>query len=116
MKLITDIVLFLISYLLSTVFLPLGFFYSVFKRIPRYYFNIAISIDQLGNTVMQGLFNDILVKKDRFRFGNPDETISSVLGKNKAIDNLTLLGKAIAWLLNKIQYHHVEKAIEQTKK
>jgi hypothetical protein len=39
-------------------------------------------------------------------------TISHVLGVNKEFKNLTYTGKALAWLLNKIEKDHVEKAIE----
>ena len=45
-------------------------------------------------------------------FGNPDETISSVLGKNQRDNTLTLLGKLIVWVLNMVDENHSEKAIE----
>jgi len=43
-------------------------------------------------------------------------TISHVLGVNKGFNNLTYTGKALAWLLNKIEKDHVEKAIEYERK
>ena len=60
----------------------------------------------------RSLFNDILIKKEGFRFGNPDETISSVCGRNKSVDTLLPLGKSLSKLLNKIEKDHVEKSIE----
>jgi len=50
----------------------------------------------------------MLVKKGK-HFGDEDETISSVLGRN--IDNLTIAGKCLVWLLNTIEKDHVQKAI-----
>jgi hypothetical protein len=57
-----------------------------------------------------------MIKKDGYRFGNEDVTISHVLGVNKRFNNLTYTGKALAWLLNKIEKDHVEKAIEYERK
>ena len=83
---------------------------------------MAISVDQLGNVTCVSVFNRILVR-DRLcdkktglmrsfeRFGNPDETISSVLGKNKIAGTLTWLGRAIAWILDKIDDNHCVKSI-----
>ena len=82
-------------------------------RHSQYHLNIGISYDQLGNAVGAPLFNVILRKSGGDRFGNPDETISSVLGKLKRSGHLTLLGKFFANLLNKIEVEHVEKAIEE---
>jgi hypothetical protein len=47
---------------------------------------------------------------DGHRFGDPNETVSHVLGKNKAQNKLYPIGKGLAWLLNKIDENHVEKA------
>ena len=84
-----------------------------FKKLGNYWFIMAISVDQLGNVVMSSLFNDILIKKYGHKFGDEDETVSMVLGVNKATGTLTKLGKLIADILNKIEHNHVEKAIEK---
>jgi len=76
----------------------------------KYLLNIAISYDQLANTVGGPLFNLILRKKGGHKFGNPDETISYVLGRLKASGHLTKLGKFFADMLNMIEDNHVEKA------
>ena len=82
----------------------------------KYHLNIGIAYDQLGNAVGAPLFNVILRKRGGDRFGNPDETISSVIGKLKRSGHLTLMGKFFANLLNKIEINHVEKAIEEDEK
>ena len=94
--------------LLSAIILPVGFVVGIIAALDNYLFRITKSIDQLGNVVCAELFDWMLVKKGK-HFGNEDETISSVLGKN--IDNLTVAGKALVWLLNTIEKDHVQKAI-----
>lgn len=112
-------ILLVIALLLSVVLLPVGFAFqvitSLFKAVDRYLFQIAKSIDQLGNVVCEHLFNLTLIKKEGYKFGNEDVTISHVLGVNKGKGTLTWTGEALAWLLNKIEKHHVEKAIENGK-
>lgn len=87
------------------------------KAIP-YYSNyirqIAYSLDQLGNVLCKELFDLFLIKKESTNlFGNPDETISSVLGKNELGKNLTIIGKLLVWILNKLDYEHTKNAIEK---
>lgn len=104
---------------MSTILFPLGWLYSLFtfklsiRKLSGYFKAIAISIDQLGNVVMANLMNDTLIKDDGHKFGDPDETISMVLGLNKKEKSLTNIGINIADILNKIEKNHVEKAIEK---
>ena len=69
----------------------------------KYFLNVLISIDQLGNT---------------FLGGDPDETISSRLGKMKKRNNGTIpwkrpLSKIVDWGLDKIDPNHSIDAIEK---
>ena len=73
------------------------------KKIGRYFVNILLSIDQLGNSVL---------------LGDPDETISSRLGRIKEkwggeIPWRRPVSRFTAWWLNKIDKNHVENAIER---
>lgn len=112
-------VLLVIAVLMSVVLYPLGWIYSIItfrgslKKLGSWWFVMAVSVDQLGNVVMSTLFNDILIKKYGYEFGNEDLTVSAVLGVNKKMGTLTKLGKFIADVLNKIDPNHVEKAIEK---
>ncbi len=112
-------ILLVIAVLMSIVLYPLGWIYSIitfrgsFKKLGAWWYVMAISVDQLGNVVMSTLFNDILIKKYGYEFGNEDLTVSAVLGINKQMGTLTKLGKFIADVLNKIDPNHVEKAIEK---
>lgn len=111
--------LLIIALVLSVILFPLGWLYSLFtfklsiRRLGSYFKAIAISIDQLGNVVMSNLLDDTLIKEHGYKFGNPDETISMVLGINKRDKSLTKWGVRLANILNKIEDNHVEKAIEK---
>jgi len=71
--------------------------------IGKWLLNILISIDQLGNTIIGG---------------DPDETISSRIGKMKVkhggrIPWYRPLSKVVDWGLDKIDPNHSIDAIEQ---
>lgn len=114
------VLLFLISIVLLAVSGPLGFIYGFFhafltqgiKGIGEYLLKIAISVDQLGNVMMQHVLNVLWVKKGRYNFGNRDETISSALGRNKNIDTLTGLGNWMDKLLDTIDPNHSLNSID----
>lgn len=73
---------------------------------------IAVSIDQLGNVLMQHLLNLLWIRKDGYPFGNRDETISSVLGRNKKFGTLTVFGKGIDRILDTIDPNHTLDSID----
>lgn len=114
------VLLFLISIVLLAVSGPLGFVYGIFhalftkglKGIGGYLLKIAISLDQLGNVMMQHLLNVLWVKKGRYNFGNRDETISSALGRNKRLDTLTGFGNWVDTLLDSIDPDHSLNSID----
>ena len=114
------LLLFLISIFLLLTTGPLGFVYGIlhglftrgFRGFGEYLLKIAVSIDQLGNVLMQHLLNLLWVKKGGYRFGNRDETISSALGKNKAQGTLTGFGKAIDAILDLIDPNHSLNSID----
>jgi hypothetical protein len=110
-------ILLIIALCLSVVLLPIGFAFqiitAIFKGIDKYLFRMAKSIDQLGNVVCEHLFNVTLIKKNGYKFGNEDVTISHVLGMNEQRDTLSNAGKMLALLLNTIDKDHNQKAIEK---
>lgn len=135
-----SLILFIVAIVLGTILIPLSFLYAIvtillksvalnFKwKYPKtilfslmlawfdyqaYFKNCAISIDQVGNTIGYKLFNDLFIKKYGHKFGNPDETISSVLGKNKLQNKLSIAGKILDWILNKLDPGHSIKSIEK---
>lgn len=86
--------------------------YRSFKEADKHWMKIAISLDQLGNVVGSYFFNDTLIKKYGYQFGDEDDTISKVLGINKEMGDLTCVGKKLADALNKVDENHVEDAVK----
>ena len=80
----------------------------------NYFEGVAVSYDQTANAENGIYYNDIMITKMSLNeFGFPDETLSSVFGKNKRSLTLTKFGSFWAWFLNKIERQHVEKSIEE---
>ena len=111
-------ILLLASLILITIFSPIVYIYGAIKSIflkgfDEYQKNIAISLDQTSNALGSYLFNDIFITKEsKHLFGNADSTISAVIGLNLRDDTLTLLGAVLAYILNRLDKGHTEKAIE----
>lgn len=114
------LLLFFISIVLMIFTGPLGLIYGIFHAlftkgltgIGEFLLKIAISVDQLGNVIMQHLLNLLWIKKGGYQFGNRDETISSVLGKNKQNNTLTVFGKSIDKILDFIDADHSLNSID----
>lgn len=109
-----NLILYIIAYLLGIIVIPIGMVWALFRPDRGgYFYKLALAIDQLGNVAMCRIFNDILIKPNRDRFGSEDETISSVLGKNQINKTLRPLGKFLVFLLDKIEKNHCIKSIEK---
>jgi hypothetical protein len=78
------------------------------KTLQIYFIEVALSLDNAGNVIMQHLLNDTLLIKNQhtYQFGNKKETISSVIGKNHLTNTLSPLGKALNSFLNFIDKDH----------
>jgi hypothetical protein len=106
-------VLFIVARFLQWILTPIFLIYALFraKNIDKYLFDIAFSIDQLGNVIGAPMMNDILLKKNPTKtYGNPDETISHVTGVNYMSNKLSIFGKILVMILNSIDKNHVQKA------
>ena len=106
------VLLSIVASLLIVLLAPIGVAFGFFRE--QYFKKLSISLDQFGNVAMMVIFDDILITKESIHlFGNPDETISSVLGKNKVANTLAPLGKFLDSILNKIDKNHSIKSIEK---
>lgn len=124
-KFLISIALAFVAMLLFVLLVPFGiiwglgasFFRAKFKeavdKLSIYFMTIAVSIDQSGNVFCKELFNDVLIKPKGNQFGDEDETISSVLGRNKLAGTLTWAGQALDWVLDKLDKNHSIKSIEK---
>ncbi len=76
----------------------------------NYFWNLLISIDQLVNVLLSPVLSIIFNPVDKF--GNPDETLSSVFGKNVQNGSCRAC-HLICKLLHKFDPNHCKKSIEQ---
>lgn len=112
--------LFIISLVLRRILEPFVYLYNatiaLFKgEWNQYNMDLAIAIDQYGNGLSRHLFNQTLLKKNPVhKFGNIDETISSVIGKNKVAGTLTWLGRVVDRGLEFLDPNHSVNAIDTT--
>jgi 8-oxo-dGTP diphosphatase len=118
------VLLYILSLLLSVILLPVGFVYGVVAAFWKHRFKtgvrnvnvkcleLAKSIDKYGNVACAELLNATLITKDSpYRFGKIEQTISKVVGYNYLFGYLTRTGRALNWVLNKIDRNHTVDAV-----
>lgn len=98
--------------LLSPIFYIFAFFNSSKNDWLKWKLELAIIIDIYGNVLGKYFWKAILIKKDGYKFGNPKETISSALGKNKLKGALTKSGKILCFILDTLDPNHCIKSID----
>ena len=115
-----EYLLFLIARTCGILLLPFGVVYSVIRRIfsggiGQYFIDIAYAFDVLINTFFGDFFNDIFKKRNykAYRYGNPKDSISKVLGKNMQRGQLTKFEWKVCRFLNWLDKDHVQKAARQ---
>ena len=115
-----NFVLFLLAVVLGCILFPIGIIYSLVKYSiwgkGSLLLRIAIAIDQMGNKILEDLFNDLLITEEGYRFGDVRETVSSAIGKNKVKGTLTRLGIALDAILEFFDENHSIKSIKEFKK
>jgi hypothetical protein len=119
----TSFLLFLIAIFLLSVTAPIGFIFALLQKLftrkiqslRDYLLEVALVLDQAGNVIMQHFLNAVLLKKspNAYLFGNKNETISSVIGKNSLTDSLTSMGQLLNGFLNAIDKNHTLNSIEE---
>ncbi|WP_312208272.1 hypothetical protein [Empedobacter sp.] len=115
-----NFVLVILAKLLYIAVEPINFIYVIFiktkfswKRLNGYFRNEAIAIDRFGNSQYRSLFNTWFVTEKGYQHGNINETISSVLGKNKRDDTLTIAGNILTKILDTIDKNHCINSINE---
>lgn len=122
-KLLLSILLLVLAIILLIVLLPIAIVWKVYVSIfnenrkardildgtSQFIKAMAISIDVFGNVAYSGLFNNILSKKQIYKFGSPYETISEVLGWEQYYRDLSKEGKLLVKILDKVDPKHCEK-------
>ncbi len=115
------LLLFCIAFVLFVTTAPIGFFYALIRQIffksinslSIFLLQVALGLDITGNILMQHVLNDTLLVKNNHThyFGNTQETISSVLGKNSLTNTLNGAGRALSNFLNWIDKNHTLNSI-----
>lgn len=114
MKFLLEIILFLVAFILFLPLTLLNFSIVLFRgRAKGYFLSSAVNLDRFGNYEFRTLFNLTLRKPNGYEFGNFEETISSVLGKNQRDGTLTTTGKILAFILDTIDKDHCRKSIKE---
>ena len=107
------LILTIIAYILLMILSPIGVVISLLSKPVDYFWRIAISLDQLGNVICGAPMDYLLITPESVnKFGNPDETISSVLGKNEQSETLTKAGRVLVSFLDLLDPGHAENSIE----
>lgn len=76
-----------------------------------YFLDTATSLDRWANREYRTGLNAIMIKENGYPFGDIDETISSVLGKNQRDGTLKPSGKILCYILDTIEKDHCKKSI-----
>ena len=121
------ILLFLVERLLTITLSPFAQLWAIgesfvnrtpreaFQRINDYYLQMAVAGDQRANSIVAALFNDIVITSaSKNKFGNPDETVSSVLGKNKLDNTRSNLGRGLVYVLGKLDKNHSVESVDDS--
>lgn len=114
-----NLLLVVVALFLYVILQPISFVYVTsikqkisLNRIQGYLLNTAVNMDRFGNYEFRSLLNKLLIQKDGYQFGNFDETISSVIGKNKVANTLSKLGIKLDMILEFLDKNHSVKSIK----
>ena len=117
-----------IAIILLYLFLPIVVIFYIIKylltgnkrELKVWFYRSAREIDVFANVVGSDLFNAIFIVDQGYKFGNPKETISSVLGKNQRDKTLSLTGDGLRRILDLIDENHclnsINNEVTNTKK
>jgi hypothetical protein len=91
------VILFLIMWIL---FLPLSVINYFFVDTKKgYFYDSALNGDKYLNRELRSMWNKLLITDNGYKFGNINESISEVLGRNILKNTLTKKGKLLVKLL-----------------
>lgn len=81
------------------------------SSLSNFFFKIGFGIDQTGNAAFAEILNATLKKEgvgasDQASFGNPDETISSVLGRLQLAGHLSITGWFVVMFLWLVDFQY----------
>jgi len=123
-----ELIILIIAITLLYLLLPIVALFMIIKylltgnkrRLSVWFYRTAREIDIFANVNGSEFFDAIFITDGGYRFGNPKETISSVIGKNQLNKTLSIAGQLLRWVLDKIDYNHcinsINHGVTNTKK
>lgn len=110
--LIVAIILLYLLLPLVALFMILKYLFTGNKRmLSVWFYRTARAIDVFANVNGSEFFDAIFIINGGYKFGNPKETISSVIGKNQRDKTLSIAGKVLRYMLDKIDQDHCLNSI-----
>ena len=114
-----ELVILIISITLLYLLLPLVALFMIIKylftgnkrMLVVWFYRTAREIDIFANVNGSEFFDAIFIVNGGYKFGNPKETISSVIGKNQRDKTLSIAGKVLRYMLDKIDKEHCLNSI-----
>jgi len=123
------IILFIVAVILVTILTALSFVFTPIyylvtfkwktgiKEFDRWFYKMALSLDQFGALACSKLLKVTLTKGENAHpFTDEDDTASYVIGRNKYRGTLTRFGRWIDYILNILDKEHTDKAIKMKMK
>ncbi len=108
---VASILLYLLLPIVS-IFMVIKYLFTRDKRmITVWFWRTARAIDVFANVNGAEFFDAIFIRDGGYKFGNPKETISSVIGKNQRDNTLSIAGQILRWMLDKIDQDHCLNSI-----
>ncbi len=83
---------------------------TALRYLQTYLFNVLVALDNTANALLMPLMN-LFVEEGGYKFGNADETLSSVFGKNVKLGKCKLC-RWICKILHLFDENHCERSIE----
>jgi hypothetical protein len=84
------------------------------RMLKVWFYRTARAIDVFANVNGAEFFNSIFIINGGYKFGQPKETISSVIGKNQQTNTLSLAGRLLRWILDRIEKDHCLNSIDDS--
>jgi len=108
---VASILLYLLLPIVS-IFMIVKYLFTGDKRmITVWFWRTARAIDVFANVNGAEFFDAIFIRDGGYKFGNPKETISSVIGKNQRDNTLSVAGQILRWMLDRIDQDHCLNSI-----
>lgn len=117
-----ELILLIVAIILLYLFLPVIACFMIIKylltgnkrMLTVWFYRTAKAIDVFANVNGAEFFNSIFIINGGYKFGQPTETISSVIGKNQRSNTLSIAGKCLRWVLDKIEEDHCLNSIDDS--